>query len=88
MKYQQLTEKQKYQIEIFFKEEFSLSEIARRIGVHKSAVSREIRRNKDIDSYLAESAQSKTQEHRTNAINADTVFSLKWRYISTGVPNR
>ncbi|WP_369813309.1 MULTISPECIES: helix-turn-helix domain-containing protein [Xenorhabdus] len=37
--YQQLTEGQRYQIEILFKAKFSLTEIAPRMGFHESTLS-------------------------------------------------
>lgn len=46
MKYRQLTEGTRYQMALLYKENNSLSEIARRVGVNKSTVSREVRRNR------------------------------------------
>ena len=45
MKYKQLTQKQRYQIEARLGTGMRKSEIAGKIGVHKSTVSREIKRN-------------------------------------------
>lgn len=45
MKYQQLTEGQRYQISLLREDNLSCSEIVIRIGVSKSTVSREVRRN-------------------------------------------
>ena len=43
--YRQLTEVQRYQIEILLKEGYSYTEIADILGVHKSTISRELARN-------------------------------------------
>jgi len=44
--YQQLTQEQRYQIYALQKANFTLTQIASEIGVHKSTVSREVRRNR------------------------------------------
>ena len=43
--YTQLTQDQRYQIHILMKASHTQTEIAELIGVHKSTISREIRRN-------------------------------------------
>ena len=45
-KYTQLTQEQRYQIYAFMKANFSQAVIARKIGVHKSTVYRELKRNR------------------------------------------
>ena len=45
MNYQQLTDSQRYQIEAYLKANFTLTLIAEELGVHKSTISREIKRN-------------------------------------------
>jgi len=45
MSYAQLTQGQRYQISALLKTEHSQTEIAILLGVHKSTISREIRRN-------------------------------------------
>jgi len=44
-KYTQLTQEQRYQIYAFYKAGFSKTDIASEIGVHKSTISREMKRN-------------------------------------------
>ncbi len=44
-KYNHLTQKQRYTISVCLKEKMSMTQIARMIGVNKSTVSREVRRN-------------------------------------------
>jgi len=43
--YTQLTSEQRYQIYALLKKEHSQSEIAQVVGVHKSTISRELKRN-------------------------------------------
>jgi transposase, IS30 family len=55
--YHQLTQAQRYQIYALKKTKHSLSEIAAVIGVHKSSVSRELRRNRGKRGYRPQQAQ-------------------------------
>ena len=55
--YHQLTQAQRYQIFALKKTKHSLSEIAAVIGVHKSSVSRELRRNRGKRGYHPQQAQ-------------------------------
>ena len=71
--YTQLTYQQRYHIYTFMKAGFCQSEIAREIGVHKSTVSREVRRNQGKRGYrpkqaqqLATNRQDKVQPRITN----------------------
>lgn len=57
MKYQQLTEGTRYQIALLLGEKISLTEIGKRVGVSKSTISREIRRNGMAGDYSAVEAQ-------------------------------
>lgn len=54
--FKQLTQSQRYQIEILNKENISVTRIAHLIGVHKSTVSRELKRNSLSKTYSAETA--------------------------------
>ncbi len=84
MKYRQLTEGIRYQIALLYGEAISLSEISRRIGVSKSTVSREVRRNGTADVYSAAEAQRLSDARRQAAakrfVCPDTVF-----YVETGL---
>ena len=42
-KYKQLTDIQRYKIEMYLQEKFSITKIASKLGVHKSIISREIK---------------------------------------------
>ncbi|EDM6258276.1 IS30 family transposase [Salmonella enterica] len=84
MKYQQLTEGQRYQISLLREDNLSCSEIGIRIGVSKSTVSREVRRNWTAGGYSAAEAQRLSDTRRRVAakrfISPDTVF-----YVETGL---
>ena len=49
--YQQLACEQRYQIYAFLKAGFKQNQIARELGVNKSTVSREVRRNRRLRGY-------------------------------------
>jgi len=55
--YQQLTQAQRYKIYALKKAAFTLTQIASEIGVHKSTVSREVRRNRGGRGYRPMQAQ-------------------------------
>jgi IS30 family transposase len=88
MKYRQLTEGTRYQIALLFSEKISLTEISRRVGVNKSTVSREVRRNGMAGDYSAAEAQRLSEARRRAAakhsICPDTVFyveaGLSWKW--------
>ncbi|HCF6430641.1 TPA: helix-turn-helix domain-containing protein, partial [Pseudomonas aeruginosa] len=59
MRYQQLTEGQRYQIACLHDHGLSQAMIARKVGVHPSTISRELRRNRCTQGYQpAEAHQS------------------------------
>ncbi|EJC0214623.1 helix-turn-helix domain-containing protein [Salmonella enterica] len=78
MKYQQLTEGQRYQISVLREDNLSCSEIGKRVGVSKSTVSREVKRNCTADCYSAAEAKrlSDTRRRATTKrfISPDTVL--------------
>lgn len=58
--YRQLTQGQRYQIEVGLAAGETRASIARRVGVHRSTISREIRRNSDSSGrYVTYEAQIK-----------------------------
>lgn len=66
VKYKQLTQEQRYQIESYLDAGMSQSRIAGKIGVDKSTISRELKRNipkrgRGAKSYSAKNAQRKTE---------------------------
>ncbi len=74
--YQQLTQEQRYQIYALQKANFTLTQIASEIGVHKSTVSREVRRNRGGRGYRPKQAQELTTARKlaasTTRIATDT----------------
>lgn len=58
MDYQHLTQNQRYQIQVLFAEGFGPTAIGKRIGRHKSTISRELNRNSDEQGYRAAKAQN------------------------------
>lgn len=65
--YKQLTQEQRYQIYAFLKVNFSQSSIAKEIGVHKSTVSRELRRNRGGRGYRPKQAYDMAKNRKKNA---------------------
>lgn len=66
--YRQLTQEQRYQIYALKKTNHTLSEIAAVLGMHKSSVSRELRRNCGKRGYRPQQAQELALERRQKAI--------------------
>ena len=65
--YTQLTQEQRYQIYAFMKAYFSKTQIASEIGVHKSTVSREMKRNRGKKGYRPKQAHSMAVKRRQKA---------------------
>ncbi len=66
MRYKQLTQDQRYTVSKLYQDRFTLTQIARIIGCHKSTVSREIARNSThgVYTYKAVSAHDKAMARR------------------------
>ena len=67
MRYTQLTQEQRYQIYALLKTGCSQSEIAETIEVHKSTISREVRRNQGQRGYRPKQAHHKALKRRNKA---------------------
>lgn len=88
MSYQQLTEGKRYQISILLAEGISFSQIAQKIGVHRSTISRELKRNGQSDGYLPDHAQRCAQRRKASAakfkialeitVLVDKLLSWEW----------
>jgi len=79
--YTQLTQEQRYQIYTLMKAEHNQTEIARLINVHKSTISRELRRNRGMKGYRPKQAQQFSLNRRKKTkcrIEAST-----WTLIET-----
>ena len=77
--YTQLTYNQRYHINTFMKAGFCQSEVAKVISVHKSTVSREIRRNRGKRGYRHKQAQQLATDRRDKA--QPRVTDRDWRMI-------
>ena len=67
MSYTQLTQEQRYQIHSLLKMEHNQTEIAECLGVHKSTISRELRRNLGLRGYRPKQAHQKALSRRNHA---------------------
>jgi IS30 family transposase len=66
--YHQLTQAQRYQIYALRKTKHMLTEIAQVIGVHKSSISRELKRNRGKRGYRPQQAHEIALTHRAKAV--------------------
>jgi len=66
--YQQLTLEQRYGIYSMYKTDHNLTEIAAVIGVHKSTISRELRRNQGGRGYRYQQAHHKAINRRKGKV--------------------
>jgi IS30 family transposase len=69
MSYTQLTQEQRYQIHSLLKMDHNQVEIAKCLGVHKSTVSRELRRNKGMRGYRPKQAHQKAMSRKNHSRN-------------------
>jgi IS30 family transposase len=79
MTYTQLTQEQRYQISALKKMGHSQTEIAECVGVHKSTISRELRRNQGQRGYRPKQAHRKAQERR--ARNSPQISKDAWAVV-------
>jgi len=78
--YKQLTREQRYQIYALMKAGLSQTAIARIIGVHKSTISREIRRNRGLRGYRPKQAHRFAGIRRTKAVRPRISFATWSRF--------
>jgi len=83
-KYQQLTLEQRYQISALLKLGFNKSAIAEELGVHKSTVGRELKRNLSKHSYRAKFAQKQALFRRRNKVKAQ-IADETWTAVETRI---
>jgi IS30 family transposase len=67
MNYQQLTEGQLYQISALFSENYPIAKIAHKLGVHRSTIYRELKRNKSDSEYCPDNAHRKSLARKIKA---------------------
>lgn len=82
MSYTQLTHEQRYQIYALMKADFNQTEIASEIGVHKSTVSREVRRNQGQRGYRPKQAQELAVARQQNRV-APRIQPATWQQVET-----
>ena len=73
--YHHLTQNQRCQISILRKSDFSITHIAQKLNLHKSSVSRELKRNCKSEDYNPEEAQKRSSSRRSNASQKATKMS-------------
>ena len=83
MYYAHLTQAQRYQIEQLMQRDFPVAEIARRLGVHRSTIYRELGRgSRSLRPYVAWYAQEAAERRvRRSAANHPTKPKSLWRLI-------
>src|ERR1700760_687469 len=79
--YQQLTQDQRYQIYAFLKAGFSQSHTARELGVDKSTICRELKRNRGQRGYRPKQAQHLTDSRRQPKANATRISAETWQQV-------
>jgi len=67
MSYKQLTLEQRYEIYGLLHTDLSKSEISRRVGIYKSTLYRELKRNQGLRGYRPKQAQQKAEKRRQQA---------------------
>jgi IS30 family transposase len=82
MAYQQLTQDQRYQIYAFLKAAFSQSDISRELGVAKSTISRELKRNRGGRGYRPKQAQHLADSRRQAKENATRITTETWQQVN------
>ena len=78
--YTQLTHEQRYQISVLMKAQHNQTEIASLIGVHKSTISRELRRNRGLRGYRPQQAHRFCLHRRTQKAKP-RIASSSWRLV-------
>ena len=83
MSYTQLTQEQRYQIHSLLKMEHNQVEIAECLGVHKSTISRELRRNKGLRGYRPKQAHQKAMSRKNHSRNK--ILPATWVVIEAKI---
>ena len=78
--YQQLACEQRYQISASLKAGFKQTQIARALGIHKSTVSREVRRNRGLRDYRPKQANEMAVARRATC-NARRITETDWGVV-------
>ena len=78
--YSQLSQRQRYEIRILLRSGFNQTEIAQKIRVHKSTISREIARNRRKSGYCPEHAQRLARARQKNK-QRYRINQVVWSYV-------
>lgn len=79
--YQQLTQDQRYQIHAFLKAGFSQPRIARELGVDRSTIWRELKRNRGQRGYRPKQAHQLADSRRQAKANATRISAATWQQV-------
>ena len=79
--YKQLTSEQRYQISGLKKAGMKQVQIAREVGVDKSTISRELRRNQGQRGWRPKQAQTLRDERKHACINGRTILAHEWAEV-------
>ena len=80
--YQQLTREQRYQIDALLKQDCTQTEIAENVGVHKSTISRELKRNRGLRGYRPKQADEFAVTRRAEKAKP-RLLSNDWKQIQS-----
>ena len=83
--YKQLTQGQRYQIEVLLEKGHFQNEIAVTVGISESALSRELQRNTTDSGYCAETAHSLAIQRRKSAQNHSKTDERQMPIIEKGL---
>lgn len=78
--YTHLIREQRYQIEALLKTEHNQKEIATTLGVHKSTISRELKRNRGLRGYRPKQAQRLTDNRRREKVQS-RITPETWAWV-------
>lgn len=78
--YTQLTQEQRYQIDGLNKSGYTQTEMAQELGVHKSTISRELKRNCGLRGYHPKQAQRMTEARRSHQYRA-RIDDHTWNWV-------
>tara|TARA_B110000285_G_scaffold229839_1_gene295374 strand:+ start:1098 stop:2075 length:978 start_codon:yes stop_codon:yes gene_type:complete len=81
MNYQQLIDSQRYQIEAYLKANFTITRIAIELGVHKSTICRELKRNSKKRSYNANCTSTLSKERKRESYKHSVFDQNMKQYI-------
>ena len=80
--YTQLTREQRYQIKALLKAQHTQTEMAEILGVHKSTISRELRRNRGLRGYRPKQADNLATQRRQR-LNRARIPTHHWDRVAT-----